>query len=88
MDEDMMTRPDLADQRIRPMHPYGERNRAKMTKAMIGLGLMFALSIVLSAVTVVEHWDARHPPGGAAAAPPGQGYDTAHLAPREDNSLH
>jgi len=59
----------------------------KMTKAMIGIGLMFALSFVLSAVGAVNRWEAHHP-ATATQPPQGQGYDTEHLAPREDHSLH
>ena len=67
----------------------------KPMKAVLGLGLLLAIALVLYGFNAGHHADATrmsatHMPSTVverAMTPASSGFDTAHLAPREDNSL-
>lgn len=62
----------------------GEGRLSKMTKAIILLVLICTLPLAFAAIGAMYRWEAT---SEMLQIQPAQGYDTAHLAPREDDSL-
>lgn len=69
---------------------YGDQHVDKPKKAVLGLGLLLAIALALYGFNAAQRADAMHGPSAkwqTNASPQSNGFDTAHLAPREDNSL-
>ncbi len=74
--------------------PYGEQHVDKPRKAILGLGLLMAIALALYGFNAAHRAEARQHSAAASQTQswqtnpsPSNGSDTAHLAPREDNSL-
>lgn len=83
-----MVRHIHADEELNPPLIYGDQHVDKPRKAMLGLGLLLAIALALYGFNTVhrEH-AARASSAALQSAPALGGFDTAHLAPREDTSL-
>jgi hypothetical protein len=68
-----------------PLLESGDRNVAKPTKAILGLGLLFAIALALYGFNVARHSSAQSSVQTPIVS--SSGFDTAHLAPREDHSF-
>jgi hypothetical protein len=88
MDSDRKKEPSLFEPKIgfnSPLLESGDRNVAKPTKAILGLGLLFAIALALYGFNVARHSTAQSSIQTPVAS--SSGFDTAHLAPREDHSF-
>lgn len=77
-----------ADEDLQAPLVYGDQHGDKPKKAVLGLGLLLAIGLALYGFNAAHSAaNAMHTPAAVLQAPAPDGFDSAHLAPREDNSL-
>lgn len=83
-----MVRHIHADEKLNPPLIYGDQHVDKPRKAMLGLGLLLAIALALYGFNAAHREHAIRASSAALQSTPAfAGFDTAHLAPREDTSL-